>query len=727
MKKVLPLILLVICLSLALVACGGDDTPADTSATTTASDVDATTPVVTTAKAPEQTQAPNGTTAKQEVTTEPIDSDVEPIVTEDYTAIPNKFEWVGSGDVDYSKFDYSGTGAKVVSSLDSTYNGYTKTWYQIGEDGTKTEITKNVARKMSTVGVNVTADKTAKTAVFEFVEIVSVVEPAWSKVTAKAGSYLMFEFTTNMSGGFYITVTAKEGGAKSTAAYTQGEIEVTGSNGKYTGIAKCTVPYQSGKTFYINICHDDGSTYPIAATVPVTITPAKYESAYRLQFIGEWEQVKDPEYLPNLVDLFYNVYPRLYARFAFGTEPKEITFEADKQYDGVAYCAGTRVCVSVDYANSNPRDLGFFSHEITHSVQQYSKLTNYGGTNSWKDPATGQTIVCKSWWTENMANFGGFRYFHWGYSTKFVQIYNVQTQSSLWNWGWEPYGDGSKLFLSYIDWKFPSVDANGDKKLDVSEYGVIDLINYTIKTATSNFSDHPHDPNTPFNQAVKTATKGVCNTMEEVRQLYEADCRNSVFVFTGFGEYVDNWRTEDLEGIPNPTYPSMKPVEKGTKTAPVLATPVTEGNNIAKGAKVVEASSTGGTRNPIEYLFDDDLSTMFQGAKATGDYKYELGGFKHEFVIDLGETKTFDTYTIVNSGSKSTNKNNNTAEWEIFVSDDGRTWTSVDYQNDNEADIASVNIGDTSARYVKLRVFSTDQGVNAGTIRLYEFMLFDQK
>ena len=186
---------------------------------------------------------------------------------------------------------------------------------------------------------------------FDFVEIVSKVEPSWKSVTARAGSYLMFEFTTNMSGSFYMTVTAKEGGSKASAAYTQDGVTVTGANGKYTGIAKCTVPYPPGKTFYINICLDDGATYPIAATVPVTITTAKYDSAYRLQFIGEWEQVRDPEYLPNLVDLFYNVYPRLYARFAFGTEPKEITFEADKQYDGVAYCAGTRVCVSVDYAN----------------------------------------------------------------------------------------------------------------------------------------------------------------------------------------------------------------------------------------------------------------------------------------------------------------------------------------------------------------------------------------
>ena len=62
-----------------------------------------------------------------------------------------------------------------------------------------------------------------------------------------------------------------------------------------------------------------------------------------------------------------------------------------------------------------------------------------------------------------------------------------------------------------------------------------------------------------------------------------------------------------------------------------------------------------------------------------------------------------------------------------FISNDGKTWTSVDYQSGNKADIASVNIGDTTAQYVMLRIFATDSGVNVGTLRLYEFMLFDQQ
>ena len=720
MKRILPLILLVICLSFVLVACGGS-TPAETTdATTTPAGVVTTTPVVTTV-------APETTPDKPDVTTAATDSDVEPIVTDDYTAIPNKFEWVSSGEVDYSKFDYSGAGAQIVTKITADFGGYKKTYVQINADGTKTDLATSAVRKMTAAGAKIIADDAAKTVTIELTEIVSIVEPEWKSVTARAGSYLMFDFTTNMAGKYYMTVTSKEGGAKATAAYTQDGVTVTGENGKYTGIAKCTVPYQPGKTFYINICIDDGSTYPIVATVPVTITAMKYESEFQLQFVGDWELVKREDYLSDLVELFYNTYPRLYKRFGEGDSkvPRVVTFKADKGYDGVAYCSGSLVCVSTTYANKSPMDIGFFAHEITHSVQQYGGKLVYDTVTTYTDPATGTKYSCNAWWTENMANLGRFRYFEWGYSTKFIVMLDVQTKSSLWDWGYSSYADGGKTFLTYLDWKYPTVDKNGNGKADVEEYGVIDLINYTIKNTTKLISDNPYDPTTPFNQAVKQVT-GI-DTIDKVRLQYVEECKAGTFKIEGFKYFKDNWTTEGLPNIPDPVYPQLEPVAKGDKTGAILETPVTTGTNLALGATIVETSSQGGTRNPIANMLDGDLETMFQGANVSDDYKYQLGGFKHEFVLDLGEAKKFDTYTIVNAGSKSTNKNNNTAEWELFISDDGKTWTSVDYQPSSKADIASINIGDVTARYVMLRVFATDQSANTGTLRICEFMLFDQQ
>ena len=723
MKKVLLTLSILLVLVLALASCGGETPKATTSSGDTTGGVTEGTVATT---APITTTAPTNDVTSPTVTTA-AEPEGEKIVTEDYTAVLNEFEWNTSGDVDYSKFTYSGTGVKVVTKITTEFGGYKKTYNLVNADGTKTEVTTTAVRKLKTVGVIVTEDKTAKTISVDVYEIVSVVEPAWKSVTARAGSYLMFDFTTNMAGSYYMTVTAKEGGSESSAAYTQDGIEVKGENGKYTGIAKCTVPYQPGKTFYINICLDDGAVYPIVATVPVTITPMKYESEFQLQFMGDWELVKREDYLSDLVDLFYNVYPRLYKRFGEGDSkvPRVITFKADKGYDGVAYCAGTLVCVSTTYANSNPMDIGFFAHEITHSVQQYGGKLTYNQTNTYTDPETGKKISVDCWWTENMANLGRFRYFEWGYSTKFIVMLDVQNKSSLWDWGYSSYADGGKAFLTYLDWKYPTIDKNGDGKADPSEYGVIDLINYTIKNTKTLISDHPFDPNTPFNKAVKTVTGLDC--MEDVRLQYVEECKAGTFKIEGFKYFRDNWITEGLPNIPDPVYPQIEPVTKGDKTAPVLETPVTEGANIAKGATIVSASAMGGTRYPVANLVDGDLETRWQGAQATNDYKYELGGYKHEVVLDLGETKTFDTYTLVNAGDQGSNQRNNTFEWELFVSDDGKTWTSVDYQNENEEYIVSVNVGDTSARYVMLRIFTTDSTANVGTVRMREFMLFDQQ
>ena len=89
-----------------------------------------------------------------------------------------------------------------------------------------------------------------------------------------------------------------------------------------------------------------------------TVSPSKYD----ILFTGDWNDVTVDGYLEELTKLFYNSYPRLYQRWGNGTEPTTITFKADKNYSGVAYCQGTTVCVSTKYANSHPTDIGFFSH-----------------------------------------------------------------------------------------------------------------------------------------------------------------------------------------------------------------------------------------------------------------------------------------------------------------------------------------------------------------------------
>ncbi len=677
MKKVL-LIAAMLVLVLVLVACA--DAPTTTVGGTTG-DATTTTPTGTTA-----------TVVKEEL-------DVDPVL--------NTEKWTINTDINTSAFEYFGSSSDVANRVSAKYMEYTREWY-LSEDGKTEKISYTDVKKLDTIGAMVEEVDSTKVKI-TVTEVKTIVQPAWTSVTARAGSYLMFEFTTNLPMDFYMTVTKQEGGSVSTAAYKQDGVTVKKvANGTYKGTAKCTVPYAKGQTFYINICTNKGKD--VVSSIPVTITPAKYDSVYSLMFQGDWELIRDPNYLPNLIDLFYNVYPRLYARFAFGSEPKQITFMADKDYDGVAYCAGTTVCVSVDYANSNPNDLGFFSHEITHSVQQYSQL-NYGddGKNGFK-----------AWWTENMANYGGFRYFHWGYSTQFVQVFDVHAnEESIWNWGYQAYGN-NKVFFAYMDWKYPTLDNNKDGKITPDEYGLIDAINYMIKNSKVKLYDTPNDPTTTFNKKVAEVTDGKFDCIEALRKQFEQDCRNKEWDFTGFRDYPDNFRTENLPGIPNPTYPTKETVKPTAKTHDKLTTPVTTGTNLFQGAKIKYTSAKGMNSYVINNILDGDLTTRLQDKRNDGLYK--LTSLNNEIIIDLGAVKNFDTYTFYNASSGSTMKESyNTKEWEILISNDGSNFTAVDYQKDNNDGIVSVNIGDQSARYIKIRVFNAGTG---GVLRFYEVQLY---
>ena len=687
MKKTLLLLVMLLAVIL-LFSCNDDATTTDPASSSNAGD----------STGSEVSGDPSDSSVND--TEDDIPDDAVTEKTDDYTAVINEEEWVSDG-IDYSQLKFIGTGADVKSDIDKTYVGNAITYYLVDSEGNSESVNGISIRQLPVVGARVEEDKAAKKVDVYVTEIDIRVLSEFTSLTARAGSYVMFDFTTNFPVNFYVTVAPS---ADSTAgAYTQGGITTTGSNGKYTGIAKCTIPYRSGSTFYINICIDNSSSgYPICASVPVKITDAKYVSDYSLWFQGDWELIKDEEYRQNLVDLFYNVYPRLYARFGTGTEPKAITFMADKNYDGVAYCAGTTVCVSTTYANANPKDLGFFSHEITHSVQQYGSKLVYGGD---------------AWWTENMANYGGFRYFHWGYSTKFVQIYTA-SDKSLQDWGYQAYGN-NKWFFAYMDAKYPTtLDDNGDKVL-----GLIDSIDKLIKNNNTGaaYDDDPYKAGTPFNNVVKEITG--FETMEQLRLHYVDELNNGTWAFVGFRDYADNFLTEGLDGIPDPTYPMYEAVTPGNKTGTILETPVTDGTNIANGATIAEFSGEIG-REVATNIVDGNLDTMWRSSSAAhDDYKYQLTGVQHEIVIDLGSSKSFNTYTMVNAGSKGAAAQN-PSSWEILVSDDGKSWTSVDYQVDQKVDIASVNVGDQSARYVMIRLYKSTQS-SSDTVRLYEFMLFD--
>ena len=419
------------------------------------------------------------------------------------------------------------------------------------------------------------------------------------------------------------------------------------------------------------------------------------ENEYEAIFTGDWDQVTATNYKKNLKDLFYQVYPRQYTRWGTGSEPKRMFIVADKGYDGVSYTMGNSIVISVDWMNSNPVGIGYFSHELTHAAQQYGNVTSSGS----------------AWWVENMANYGGFRYYHWATEDN-VQVYQA-SDTSLQDWGYQAYGN-NKWFFAYMDAKYPTTkSSDGTVKL-----GLIDSINNMLKTNKgTKYDDNPKDTSTPWSKLVYQITGYDC--IESLRLKYVEELKNGTWAFTGFRYYQDNWITEGIAGVDNPTYPMIGPKTHGSKKAAKLDTAVTSGNNLCSGASILHTSGQTNVNEAAEKLIDGNLDTKWCSRSSS---ESTFNGVMHSVKIDLGSKKTFNTYTIYNTQSKENFAN--ASEWEILVSEDGKTWTSVDYQNNNNNSVSSYNIGTQTARYVQIKIFNP--GDSAGTIRLYEFQLYNK-
>ena len=423
---------------------------------------------------------------------------------------------------------------------------------------------------------------------------------------------------------------------------------------------------------------------------------------YHIVFHGDWDHIQKPSYQEEMAEMFKTTYPRLYNRWGMGDAPATILFQADAEdKESVAYSYGNHVVVTVDYANLAPYDLGCIAHELTHCVQGYSGKLNYDSD---------------AWWTENMANYGRFRYYHWADQS---QMEPSSTQARDWmDWGYRPYGN-CQWFFAYMDDRYPTtLDAQGQL-----QYGLIDSIHQLIRSNEGpELDDDPFDPSTPFNQRVYAVTG--YETMEALRLRFVQELQESTWTFTGFQGYPDNFLTENLPNVPNPQYPSWEQAIHRSGAAPIMD-PITQGENLCAGAAILEATGYTNHMEGPELLIDGDFNTKWCCTMdRVTSMKHGMDGAKQWIVIDLGAEKPFNTYTIVNT-RKIEPYYGNMVEWELMVSSDGESWHSVDYQSHCDEDLATFYIGEQNSRYLLLKIYNPDNG-ERGTIRLYEFMLFDR-
>ncbi|MGM9647367.1 MAG: discoidin domain-containing protein [Eubacteriales bacterium] len=710
MKKTAILLLLATALT-AFAACNSG-TPSDTTA-------DQSSEVTTTAPTTTETPAPDDkptTTVEHDVKLNEDTTTLKTVVaasdpkTEEYdgySMVTSGAEWQINSGIDYSRYQYLGAGSDLMDFLEdnSSYTRYLEkdnvAYYRVRyEDGefVYKKVSTNVVVQTKAIGAYAKVNSKLGKLLVYYQEIDLRTGIDYTQVTGNTGAFLRVSFHTNVPATYKVNISTSKGDTGDGVIVCNNVVPKKSDDGSYIGWGKMTIPYTSAGNYYINIV-SGGKCF---GSIPITINKEEdtRNPNFHLQYSGDWDAITAAGYWDSLTNLFYNTYPRLYQRWANGNEPKIITFVADPTYDGVAYAMGTKVVVSTDYANANPSDIGFFSHEITHSVQQFN--FSYGDGH---------------WFTENMANYGGFRYHHWS-DGKYVQLYQDANQNDLYNWNWGAYGDGSKWFFAYLDYNWPTtLDENGNKIR-----GLLDTLVYEIKNGKlTGGTDDPTKTTTPFNKIVKEITGFDC--IEDVRKQYESDFKSGAWDFKGFGEYTDNFLTENVPYVNNPVYPMVTEKNPGDKTAAALATPVTEGTNLALGATVYKVSGSTKTSEDGSKLVDGDLSTKWCSTSSTNkDKTYGLDGTRQWIILDLGEKKTFNTYTIYNTRTKETYSN--MSEWEILISDDGVNWTSVDYQPSCNQDLVSFNIGTQSARYVMIKGYTVDNGV--GTVRLYEFQLYNQ-
>ncbi|MBR2131195.1 MAG: discoidin domain-containing protein, partial [Oscillospiraceae bacterium] len=275
-------------------------------------------------------------------------------------------------------------------------------------------------------------------------------------------------------------------------------------------------------------------------------------------------------------------------------------------------------------------------------------------------------------------------------------------------------------FFAYLDYRWPTtLDKDGNKVRGLLDTLVYEIKNGRLRGASS---DKATDPNNMFNKIVKEVTGYAC--IDDIRKEYAAEFKSGEWDFVGFGNYVDNFLTEGIPYVNDPKYPMVTEKDTGNKTADKLETPVTEGENLALGATVPQMSGETKAAEGADKLVDGDLATKWCSTPGSAkDKTYSLDGTRQWVVIDLGEQKTLNTYTIYNTKTKENYAN--MTEWTIAISDDGENWKVVDYQPNCDEAIASFNIGKQSARYILIRGYNVDAN-RAGTVRLYEFQLYNQ-
>lgn len=412
--------------------------------------------------------------------------------------------------------------------------------------------------------------------------------------------------------------------------------------------------------------------------------------AFGITFEGDWSAASK-EYREALEEEFYTVYPRLWARFGTANTARHISLflvprEEIDGNDGITYTGFDdtkyETTASIKIANVYLDDwrhtAAIFAHELTHA-------------------ATGVTLrEIKSenhhWFFECLADYGLFRYAAWS-DERYMWLqesYYQPEDEALRTWEYEAYTD-THWFFAYIDEYYPTTNAG---------YGLLDSILLAILNGqiTTDGGKAQDDPN--LNAVVQEVTG--YDSLEALRQRYVGELDAGTWTFDGFADFADNYITEDLPGVPNPTY----------LTAADL--------NLCANAYTYGVSGQASHLLAANNLVDGDLSTKWEASKSDVKDPDELRtGVQQEVYITLNKAMIFDSYTLYHEGSQGNSKKNTKARRIKYYDSETEKWVQLDQVKNNTEDVTTRTFEPVTARYLLLEILDPS-GTGDGTVRLYE-------
>lgn len=412
--------------------------------------------------------------------------------------------------------------------------------------------------------------------------------------------------------------------------------------------------------------------------------------AFQVIFEGDWSVVPK-SFKDALEEEFYTVYPRLWARWGAAETSKHIKVwmtpkaEIDGNagltsypYDSLRHQNTLEIRLSLEYLSEHLDNREVFAHEMTHAATRNS---------------THKSV----WLRECLADYGAFRYAAWADDKYVCAEFLYQTDDqALRDWYYKAYGD-SMWFFAWLDQKYPTTKTS---------YGLLDSIFLAIQKDQVTTDGGTDQSDADFNAVVKQVT-GYSN-IEQLRQKYVAELNNGTWTFNGFAGFPDNYITENLPGVPNPTYPSAN------------------GLNLCIDAHTYSASGERSKSLEANNLVDGDRSTKWQAAKSDVKEPSKLWtGVQHSVCVSLGKKMTFNSYTIYHGGSQE-DGTGNTKAWRIrYYDDQQEKWVILDEVKDNTQSVTTRTFKPVTARSLWLEIL--DPGTGDGTVNLYELELYDQR